>query len=367
MNCLVNAVLELNASITIKYAPSTAPMPNLDRVTLWPIEKNLLRAKSFIYDKTCSWILSKILFITSNKTNYKCFDLIIGVDRFGLIEAGLINEIYKTPYIFFSFEIMFEAENSKRYKEMERRASRNVSLWFAQDEIRGAKLQTENRLNPKKHFYIPLASLGLGDVSRTRLRDQLGIAELKKCALMIGSLTTWSLAKEVVESTSRWPSDWTLIIHDRYGNTANELLKLGLDLSKLDGDQIYLSSSAVTKVDDMSEIFSGVDVGLAFYQPDSIGPYAGQNLEYLGLASGKISTFLRYGVPIIMNNIGLYSELAVEHEFGLVVSAPSALPAALAQLPNHELRENAKKFYTKQLDFNNYKNDLVKAIFSTAM
>ena len=321
MNCLVNAVLELNASITIKYAPSTAPMPNLDRVTLWPIEKNLLRAKSFIYDKTCSWILSKILFITSNKTNYKCFDLIIG----------------------------------------------NVSHWFAQDEIRGAKLQTENRLNPKKHFYIPLASLGLGDVSRTRLRDQLGIAELKKCALMMGSLTTWSLAKEVVESTSRWPSDWTLIIHDRYGNTANELLKLGLDLSKLDGDQIYLSSSAVTKVDDMSEIFSGVDVGLAFYQPDSIGPYAGQNLEYLGLASGKISTFLRYGVPIIMTNIGLYSELAVEHEFGLVVSAPSALPAALAQLPNHELRENAKKFYTKQLDFNNYKNDLVKAIFSTAM
>ncbi len=367
MNCLVNALLELNASITIKYAPSAAPMPNLDRVTLWPIDKNLLRAKSIIYDKTCSWILSKILFITSNKTNYKCFDLIIGVDRFGLIEAGLINEIYKTPYIFFSFEIMFEAENSKRYKEMERRASRSVSLWIAQDEIRGAKLQSENRLNPKKNFYIPLASLGLGDVSRTRLRDQLGIAEQKKCALMMGSLTTWSLAKEVVESTSQWPSDWTLIIHDRYGNTSNELLKLGLDLSQLDGDRIYLSSGAVTKVDDMSEIFSGVDVGLAFYQPDSIGPYAGQNLEYLGLASGKISTFLRYGVPIIMNNIGLYSELAVEHEFGFVVSAPAALPEALAQLPNHEFCENAKKFYTQKLDFKNYKNDLVNAIFSTTI
>ena len=84
----------------------------------------------------------------------------------------------------------------------------------------------------------------------------------------------------------------------------------------------------------------------------------GNNLEYLGLASGKTSTYLRYGVPVIMNEVGLYAEETRQFRFGCVVERPEQTKNSLDEISNEEYRHNARDYFVKKLDFNIYRDKI---------
>ena len=120
---------------------------------------------------------------------YREYDLIIGVDRQGLIEASILSKLTKKPYIFISFEIMFESETSAKCKLLEIKASKAVSKWIVQDVVRADILANENQLQTFNRILLPLASAGSGVLNSDRLRDYLGIPENKKVAILIGSIS----------------------------------------------------------------------------------------------------------------------------------------------------------------------------------
>ena len=104
---------------------------------------------------------------------------------------------------------------------------------------------------------------------------------------------------------------------------------------------------------------AGISAGLAFYKPEyGNGPFYGKNLEYLGLASGKISTCLRYGVPVILNKVGLYAEEAIQFRFGCVVEGPEQIKDRLDEISHEEYRHNAKDYFATKLDFNIYRDEI---------
>jgi hypothetical protein len=145
------------------------------------------------------------------------------------------------------------------------------------------------------------------------------------------------------------------VVHERHGRTR---ASLGSDLTavrSLLGERIFISDSASTTVDDLGSILAGVSVGLAFYEPDFKGFHSGRNLKYLGLASGKISTYLRYGIPVIMNDIGLYAEEARRYQFGRVASDPEAIRDHLDACLDEHYRSNAQDYFSKKLDFDNFR------------
>jgi hypothetical protein len=356
LKCVVDLLLENQVDITIRYPESYAAMPKIPGVSLLPFGKVYRKLKNVIFNKLCwkcaSWLSVWIEYIFF----YDNYDLIIGVDRQGLIEAGYLNRLTGTPVVYFSFEIMFESETSIRFKSSERQSAKCVKHWFVQDELRAMHLEQENSLNSDRKTIVPLASSGLAEISSFRLRDQLGVPLEKKVAIAIGSISNWSMAAEIISSVFAWPDDWVLIIHDRYGRTEIELEELGYKLSEIDNEKIYLSNHAANLVDDMADILAGVSVGLAFYRPDYFSPYTGKNLKYLGLASGKISTFLRYGIPVIMNEIGSYSDLAKEYGFGVVAKDTADIGYLLPLLVDSSWSDNSSSYYKKYLDFQNYKH-----------
>jgi hypothetical protein len=284
------------------------------------------------------------------------YDLIIGIDRQGLIEASYWQRFTKTPYVFWSFEIMFSSETSLKFKELEVEASKNVSLWFVQDKLRRDKLITENNLDPHKCRIVPLASAGGAEPPKARLRDNLNIPQNKMVAIMIGSLDDWTMAGDIIATVPYWPTDWCLIIHHRYGKTWEFIDQLNPRLKRLVNKQIYISDHSVDFVDKMGVVLSGCSLGLAFYRPSYCDPYTGKNLEFLGMASGKIATFWRYGIPILVNNIGSYTELTEEENAGLVLRGELGLmPKLLANTNFLKMTMNAKRVYEKYLDFDLYK------------
>lgn len=364
LKCIISLFKENNVLVDIRFKKSNAPMPKTQGVRLIPYGLMIASVKFLFVKFLSSFYLTFGYVYIERMLLYKKYDLIIGVDRQGLIEASLLSNITNVPYMFISFEIMFESETSSRYKRIERLASKNVSLWVAQDEIRSHCLRLENFLHKERSFILPLASEGEGVQSSKRLRDTLGIPVCKKVAIVIGSIAQWSMTNSILESLSRWPDEWVLIIHDRYGRTA-ELLSSEIDFPHdLVNCKLFISDFAAEMVDDMGYILAGVSVGLAFYSPDHSCPHTGNNLRYLGLASGKISTYLRYGVPIIANQIGLLAEHATKYQFGLVVGHPNDLPASLGQIDVERMKINAIKYFSEKLDFKLYRNLLWDAMAS---
>jgi hypothetical protein len=300
-----------------------------------------------------------------NFVYYRKYDLIIGVDRQGLLEANILNRLKRTPYIYISFEMTFEDETSIRFKTPERIASKNIACWIVQDDVRANELKRENGLSDRNKMLLPLASAGTAKVGGKRLRDILSIPGDKKVAIVIGSISKWSMTNEITRSVNSWPEDWVLILHERYGRTSHALAAELGELDHLVGKQIFVSDSASEMVDDMSTILSGIDAGLAFYSPDYAGgPHTGKNLKFLGLASGKISTYLRYGVPVVTNEIGLYADEIRKHHLGAVVNGADQIPEALIAVGNEDYNQDISRYYSEFLDFDIYADNLLATVKS---
>jgi glycosyltransferase involved in cell wall biosynthesis len=199
---------------------------------------------------------------------------------------------------------------------------------------------------------LPLSSAGPGAPGTQRLRDRLLIPEEMKVAIAIGSVEGWSMTGRILKSVAGWPEDWALIVHERYGRTRERLRSELAQVGHLVGRRIFLSDAAPEMVDDMGSVLAGVTVGLAFYEPDYRGTYTGKNLEHLGMASGKISTYLRYGVPVILNDIGLYPGEVRRFGFGQVVESPEQIAGRLEYCSDERCGGSARSYFLEKLDFN---------------
>ena len=365
MKSLIDLLVDRNVLVAIYHERSIAPMPKYKGVQYISWGRLLGRLKNFFKNKfLLIYPLILISYIERLRFN-RSFDLIIGVDREGLIEAHIFSEIYKKPYVFISFEIMFGSETSRRFKEIERTVSKNVSHWFVQDNQRASILCVENGLNINDCTTIPLASKGGGAASTKRLRDNLGIPIFKKVAILMGSLSDWTMSIEIIKSVIQWPDDWCIIVHDRYGQTQQYIEKIDLNIIDLVGHKLFISNECSEHIDNMSYILSGIDLGFAFYNPNYLNRYTGLNLKNIGLASGKISTFLRHGIPVFMNDVGQYSDLASEFGFGLVLDSPDNISLSLSQFNHNDAARAAKKFFIENLDFSLYEDRVFSDLLRT--
>lgn len=351
LKCIIDLLLEKGCEIDLRYPRSNAPMPAPRGVRLLPFGRIAKHVKTNVFDRLASRRLAVLCVRAERLALYRRYDLVIGVDRQGLIEAGILHRMTGTPYVFFSFEIMFESETSMRYKALEREAAAGASMWLVQDAARARQLELENGLQPANRFLLPLASAGPGAPGTRRLRDRLGVPEDMHVAIAIGSVEGWSMTGRILKSVAAWPQDWALIVHERYGRTRDRLRPELTQVGQLVGRRIFLSDGAPGMVDDMGSVLAGIAVGLAFYEPDFKGPYSGKNLQHLGMASGKISTYLRYGVPVILNDIGLYPAEARRFGFGRVVESPEQIAGQLESCREERCGSSARNYFLDNLDF----------------
>lgn len=365
LKCMIDLMLDNGYSIDLRYPRTFAPMPEVKGVRYLPYGKVVRRLKRIVFDRLCLGLLMYMGVALEKILYYREYDLVIGIDRQGLLEADIIARSRGIPFIFISFEITFAKETSPRYKMPEKRASAGAACWIIQDDERAAQLKLENGFSDANKLLLPLASKGVGTTAETRMRDKLGIPVDKKVAIVIGSVSSWSMTREIIRSVTDWPDEWVLILHERYGRT-RELLADELEgLAPLIRERIYISNYASILVDEMAEILSGIDAGLAFYKPDyKGGPLTGDNLKFLGLASGKISTYLRYGVPVIVNQIGLFAEQVQAYNLGSVVSAPDQIENVLPDLAQGGYSDDIEHYFSSKLDFNVYADEVLSRIES---
>jgi hypothetical protein len=284
-------------------------------------------------------------------------DAVVGVDRDGLIQASLIARIWRKRLSLISFEILFSKEVGQAYKQPEIDACKNVKFCIVQDGLRADLLRTENRLNAPLYL-LPVSNKGLPLKANSKLRDDLGIPREKKLAIMMGSLSGWSLANDFVDYFSKHAdAKWTLIVHERYGSPPKWLLTY----AHKHPEKIVISHIPV-EFDSMPYLLGGVDVGIALYQPQKNQKYTGLNIQNIGLASGKIACYLRNSLPVITNANGEIAELIVGYDAGKHVTNVQEAVESLDEITSLQ-GSNARELFSKRLDFDLYKDGLVEGFF----
>jgi hypothetical protein len=277
------------------------------------------------------------------------YHLVIGVD-IGIIEAGILSRLHSIPYGYISYEIFFSDEIGFENKKLEIEACRNISFAIVQDEVRAQHLNIENKIHPDKFFYIPVAGRGIRKSKKKNYwHEKFNIPNDKKIALYMGTIHKWAMSDDLIENAKTIPEDWHIVIHNRYGFNL-----IGSKYRKLiEGIPNYhLSTEVFDSFDSMNDALSSADLGLAFYNPIKGAKYEGKNIQYIGLASGKISTYLQHGIPIATNKIHPIIGYIDKFNIGIWFENIQDLGSMLDSFVN-DLSENCFSFFNEYLNLDN--------------
>ena len=286
----------------------------------------------------------------------KKYSLIIGIDT-GIVIASKIAQKLKIPYCYISYEIMFADELGTEKKNDEIAACKNISFAISQDPVRSYLLSVENNIPDNKILHVPVAGNSVTDLSDSDyLNNYLNIPKDKKIALFAGSISKWSMTADIVKQTDSWPKNWVLVLHDRYGRDLGFLSSLIKNRP-----QIYISDRSLKTPDDLEKLICSADVGIGLYQSNFESAYEGKNLVFMGLSTGKLITYLKYGVPVITNEIGQLSDYIRQYKLGQVVRDVNEInPAEIDRIPN--CSGNCIRFFKEKLDLRLKSSQLLELI-----
>jgi len=291
------------------------------------------------------------------------FDMIIGVDQIGLINAYFLAHRYRVPYALISYEILFRSECSDVEKRLEVIASKNLAFAVTQDENRAHWLFTENQIAEEKAILMPVASSFVKPYRKDySLYGALGIPQHMKVLLFVGSVSSWTCLDRVVQNIEQMPEDWVLLLHDRYGNTQKKIKGL-LGGKELVGLRIFISDMELRNTAEMHRLLHCADIGLALYCPDGLSKYTGENLTHVGLASGKISTYLQNGVPVVTTANRALRKLSPRNEVISFIETLDGLFSVLRDFQSSpKINQACVDFFSKTLSFDLYSQILENKI-----
>lgn len=275
---------------------------------------------------------------------------VIGIDDEGIYKAQKIAAFLQVPYLFLSYEILFDHEISRigsradyRNKLRAKKAVKGIQCAVAQDDTRKTLLAREYGIPEQKILLMPVANTGSHILSSSNyFHDKLGIPSDKRILLYMGWMDA-AQEQRMVGFAPYMPDNWVLVAHSRYEYT------LTVE-SEYIGKKVFFScDSPIENMDEMGKMLSDCQVGFCAYQPSPDSIYTGDNIRYIGLSSGKTSTFLQYGIPVVVENMNIWDELVRQYHFGYELKEVADL-TRLNEIATEETRQNAIRFFEEHLD-----------------
>lgn len=284
-------------------------------------------------------------------------DISIGVDTNGSILAALKSYLFKNEFIYLSLELN-HPENFKRLTKIlpiiEKLAYKKSKCVIIQDEDRFKTLCEYNQYQHPQVFYLPNSDTAANSVAKDlqrknyfREKFNLSEQEFPCLVLMAGVINDVVLAKELAQAFASISKEYSLIFHERELRTTEDpYIKI---LKQINSKNLFLSLEPLP-YEQIEKIYSSVTIGLAFYKDID------NNLSQISKASGKLSQYLKYGKPVLVNNLKSLSELVEAYKIGVVIKDPLnslELEEALQKvLHNYTFySENAKLCFAEEFDF----------------
>lgn len=284
-------------------------------------------------------------------------DISIGVDTNGSILALLKSYFFKNEFFYLSLELN-QASNFKRLTKIlpvvERLAYKKAKCVIIQDEDRFKTIGEYNHYQHPQVFYLPNSDAAANSFAKNlpstnyfREKFNLSEHEFPCLILMAGVINDVVLAKDLAQSFASISKEYSLIFHERELRTLDDpYIKI---LKQINSKNLFFSLEPLP-YEQIEKVYSSVDIGLAFYKDID------NNLSQISKASGKLSQYLKYGKPVLVNNLKSLSELVEAYKIGVVIKDPLnslEIEEALQKiLHNYTFySENAQLCFAEEFDF----------------
>jgi hypothetical protein len=261
-----------------------------------------------------------------NKSN-----TILAIDPDGLIQAckWKFLSLNKSKIVYWSFEIVIYEEliskSAQFKKKIEIICSKLITLIIVQDTARKKLLFDENKiLSNKETVLIPVAPL--------KFTNNVVINNTKKTILFSGSVAAWTGIDNLLLCLDAFRDyNFRLHIHSRY--ILNHDDPIYIKVKELEGKGILTySDEYFVEEEKYLEFISRFDLGLVYYKPIFKGGGLGKNISNIGLSSGKFSSYLACGKPVIASFDPTYLDLRKTYMYGEIYDDFKQIPELMKKI-----------------------------------
>ena len=299
------------------------------------IKSHFIRYKHYICIDPHGFVLCK-KFFPNSKPIYYSLELYMKDDHFGL---------YYPKYIF----------------RKERKKIDEIKGLIIQSEEREALFRKDyNLTNQVPVLLLPVTNKGLSiNEKSTFIRKKYDINydinNNKKIALHLGGIAEWFSCIELALTFSRLEK-WILFFQgyadEKYLERFNNIL------IEQNIRNVILSDELYDSIEDVDNAVRSCDIGIAWYNDLSA------NFRTFGKSSGKIATYLRFGLPVIAKKYPSITKVIEDMNCGICVDSFDMIPGAVSEIEKcyDKYSMNALAEYDKIYRFENYENKIIEFI-----
>ncbi|MFN6379290.1 MAG: hypothetical protein ACK4WD_08435 [Flavobacteriales bacterium] len=282
--------------------------------SLLPVEKEVLRFEDFCIKR-----------IKKSR-----FDAVIAVDAIGASicsKTAISNKIYLSLEISF-FENYKKTSFSEKIKEQEILFHKTCKFSIIQDQQRWQLLCKENGLDWKKErvYFLPNAPRGVAKIRSNNeffLHKKFELPSETFIVLSAGMISAATHSLELLQQAKK-SEKYILIFHSRNSDDAKTPYFRLLEQEKAPNIRFSLDP---VKYEDLEPLLNSAHIGVAIYN----NAY-GDNFSNILFASGKLSQYLKLGIPIIVNDLPGMSAFIEKTKCGQIVTNLEDFNAAVERI-----------------------------------
>ncbi|MDU4695588.1 MAG: hypothetical protein E6Y08_07215 [Paenibacillus sp.] len=284
----------------------------------------------------------------------KEYNAFIGVEKLGLIWAGMLAEEKQTPYLYHSLELYtsdhpnwLNKDTGLRKKEMH--YHQNATATIVQDHAREHVLFKDHGIRQGRSFYVPVSISNFetnGD-SGDFFHKKFGISKEKKILLLLTMFMPGRFCEELVQCAQGLPDEYQVVIHGPANKAEYLQSVVELDLNKK-----VVFSTEVVDHKMLQNLIAEAYIGLAFYRRLPL------NDQLTIFSSDKIARYLQCGIPFLTFDYPTNQKFIRETQCGQCIKGFDELISNVELISNeYEVySQNAKEAFEKFYDFSkNYR------------
>jgi glycosyltransferase involved in cell wall biosynthesis len=311
--------------------------------------------KSFSYTP----IMLPAVFSAFNYVRNEKYNYFIGVEKMGMIWAGFLSQLTRTPFVYYSLELYDEEHPDyigrpgfSALRHLEKIQHRKAEATIIQDKHRGAHLLRSNGMIDHNMIFLPVSVPGPPDLRDVdSYRQKWGIPPELPIVLYLGIFEESRHCLDVASAARPYADRFRVVFHG-YGNA-----KLIEKIRNAGGAALTLSTELVPD-NILPDMVASADIGLSLYRNDCA------NNLLTAFSSEKVALYCRAGIPFIAFDTTSYRELADSFKCCVLIKDIHELPRAVDTImKDYEVyRSNALQAFQKFYQFETNVKQVIKQL-----
>jgi glycosyltransferase involved in cell wall biosynthesis len=286
-------------------------------------------------------------------TDFDRYDYVFPVECHSLI--SLYDMLNKDKLVYYNLELLNWSANDMVYgnklilKDLEYRLIQSLKCVVLPSHARAESFCRINEFAPEKTQILPVAAMGNPISKKSKyFRKKFSIPDDHIVIVYSGNFVPWFQCTEIIDAMRACRHRaYSLVMHTWcLSSTETSYFK---DMMKhAFGLPVFFSSEYIS-YDNLTEVLSSADIGLAFYES------LDDNFTEILFSSNKIGEYLKAGLPIITSNFKPLHDFVHNNKIGITVPVQD-ISKAIEEISGQlgEYKSNALACYQANYRFELY-------------